>query len=295
MTGEDVFPTQSARARCLIVEVHQQSIDEMRLSRAQKLGREGKLAGTTASFVKWLAPQIEELKQAMPAKVAKWRAAIASRNQHRKMSTTIAELFFAWYTFLRFAEEVGAILPDRSGQLLATAWAALCEAGSAQMKFQRSAEPTERYIELLQAALVAGEGHLATPRGAAPSAAGSMGWRIIGKSDRDFPTWGPLGRRIGWIEEDSNDLFLQPDVAYQVAQRMARSGAGTESLSIGSRTLHKRLHECGLLKTVDERRQTLTVRRTIEGIRRDVLHLRAGALIDLAMASSEDRSTANQR
>jgi hypothetical protein len=47
---------------------------------------------------------------------------------------------------------------------------------------------------------------------------------------------------------------------------------------VSVQTLHKRLKEKGLLRSTDERRQTLTVRRTIEGVKRNVLHLGKGFL-----------------
>ena len=46
-----------------------------------------------------------------------------------------------------------------------------------------------------------------------------------------------------------------------------------EPLTVTERTLRKRLHERGLLLSVEDSRPTLAVRRTLEGRRRGVLHL----------------------
>jgi hypothetical protein len=86
--------------------------------------------------------------------------------------------------------------------------------------------------------------------------------------------WHSHGERLGWIRAD--DLLLEPETAFAAAQKLARD-QGT-SIPIKQRTLWKRLAEQGLLASRDPARGTNTVRRTIEGMRRDLLHLRTGAL-----------------
>jgi hypothetical protein len=82
--------------------------------------------------------------------------------------------------------------------------------------------------------------------------------------------WLPQGARAGWL--DGQDLFLDVDSAYRVAQAMAANGDG---IVVGVQTLVKRLHEGGWLKSVDERRGKLKVRRSLSGSRLEVLHLPA--------------------
>ena len=74
---------------------------------------------------------------------------------------------------------------------------------------------------------------------------------------------------------DGQDLFLDVGSAYRVAQAMAANGDG---IVVGVQTLVKRLHEGGWLKSVDERRGKLKVRRSLSGSRLEVLHLPADAL-----------------
>ena len=70
--------------------------------------------------------------------------------------------------------------------------------------------------------------------------------------------------------------MLEPETAFAAAQRLARD-QGT-SILIKQRTLWKRLAEQGLLASRDASRGTNTVRRTIEGMRRELLHLRTSTL-----------------
>ena len=65
------------------------------------------------------------------------------------------------------------------------------------------------------------------------------------------------------------------NLAYMAVRAIA---SDKDSIAVGVQTLIKRVHESGRLKSVDERRGKLRVRRIIEGSRLEVLHLPAGVL-----------------
>jgi hypothetical protein len=65
---------------------------------------------------------------------------------------------------------------------------------------------------------------------------------------------------------------------------VAQELAGSERL-VGEQTLRHRLRERGLLASVDAGRQMVQVRRTLEGHPRQVLHLKAVALVEQASQS----------
>ena len=135
-------------------------------------------------------------------------------------------------------------------------------------------DPAMRYIALLQAALLCGRAHVADRQGKTPAEPARCGWQC----ERNGRRWAPQGPRIGWLV--GSDLFLEPAVSYQVAQQLA----GASGLAVSEQTLRSRLQERGLLVSTDVGRQMLTVRRTLEGSPRQVLHLasdlvRLGAVI----------------
>lgn len=72
-------------------------------------------------------------------------------------------------------------------------------------------------------------------------------------------------------------MFLEPTSALAAAQRLARDTGDT--LSVGAKTLHRRLQEKGILRSTEPSRGTLLVRRVLARARRNVLHLSAGSLI----------------
>ena len=139
-----------------------------------------------------------------------------------------------------------------------------------QGKFQVSAEPAQRYLDLLSSAISSGRAHLATTKGDQPTEAGRFGWRSFG----DAVKMEPQGDRVGWVDPQTSAIFVEPTAAYRLAQSMA---AG-DPLPVNLATLNKRLHEKKHLASVEDSRATLTVRRTIEGRRIPVLHLKPSAL-----------------
>jgi hypothetical protein len=96
-----------------------------------------------------------------------------------------------------------------------------------------------------------------------------LGWR----QDNIYDDPRAQGDRFGWL--DGEDLFLEPDIAHVVVQRLARDQG--EEFAITKDTLHRRLRERGFVVSCEQGR--LTVRRDVEGARRRVLHLRVGDVI----------------
>ena len=69
----------------------------------------------------------------------------------------------------------------------------------------------------------------------------------------------------------SENIYLEPEESFAEVQALAVDQG--QSFPISPRTLHSRLHDRGLLASTDTAREVLTVRRTLEGQRRSVLHL----------------------
>ena len=137
-----------------------------------------------------------------------------------------------------------------------------------------AAEPTRRFLTLLQEAITAGKAHLAPKTGYWDADYTPWGWRLEKWGDESKKV--PRGDCIGWVDTDTHDVYLLPAQSYAVAQ--ALGSAIGDPFTVSARTLHKRLDERGLLKSVDPNREVLTVRVTCDGVRRDFLHLPMRAL-----------------
>ncbi|MDP9475526.1 MAG: hypothetical protein M3R38_07515 [Actinomycetota bacterium] len=271
-TGEDTPRGQSLRARMLVLEHGEADVAWERLTECQRDAEAGLYAAAMAGFVSWLAPRYGEVLRRMPEEVRELREQASRVDQHKRTPGIAADLGLGLRYFLSYAEETGAITAEEAAELRKRGWKAILEAAGTQRAHQAASEPAKRFVELISSAVASGRAHIAATSGEKPQGnAGALGWR---KTGGEYADGRSQGDRIGWA--DGEDLYLEPEAAYRVAQREAQGG---EALTVSARTTRKRLKEKGLLVSVDDKRQTLTVRRTIEGVKdRSVLHLRLSSL-----------------
>jgi hypothetical protein len=264
-TGEDIPRGQSIRARLLILELPKASIDRSDLTRCQKDAQTGLYSQAMGGFVQWLACHYEEVRATFDRTISDHRANALGSMAHARTPEIVANLQAGFEMYLEFAVATGAIDSAERNCLASRCWEALRDAAAAQAKHQAATEPAARFLTLLRSVLTSGRAHLEARAGGEPDRApGSCGWRrdIFGKC-------APLGDCIGWV--DGEDIYLEPTASYRVAQNAGRDMG--EVLAVSEQTLKKRLHEKGLLASVDAKRQTLSVRRTIGGSSKDVLHI----------------------
>jgi hypothetical protein len=276
-TGEDIPSGQSLRARLLVLELTPGDIRADTLSAAQADAATGLFAAAMAGYLRWLAPQIDKLQEALPGRQRALRDKLVQGGQHRRTPDIAASLIVGWETFLCFAEDAGAVSRADTARLLTRARAALTNSAEVQLAHQASEEPATRFVALLSAAISSGRAHVAhADTEGQPADPACWGWQVslVGAGNYEREVWSPNGERLGWIRQD--ELLLDPETAFAVVQKLARD-QGT-SIPIKPRTLWKRLAEQGLLASRDQARGTSTVRRTIEGKRRELLHLRPSAL-----------------
>ena len=84
---------------------------------------------------------------------------------------------------------------------------------------------------------------------------------MIGTGNYTREEWKPQGCRVGWVEDEGEDLYLEPEASYALSQALAREMG--DSLTVTTTTLRKRLSEKKLLKSVEKTRAMPTFR---EGI-----------------------------
>ncbi len=276
-SGEDVPRGQSLRSRMLVLEVSPGDVDLDVLTKVQLAAAQGLLASTMSAYLRWLAPRMGDPQANLPIRLRDLRAEAAGAGAHARTPDAVASLVLGFESFLEFAAQSRAITDARAEELRAKGRESLLEAANAQAEHQSGEEPTQRFLELLGACIVAGEAHVAAKTGEKPEDPGRWGWReIVTVTDEyERSEWRPQGRCVGWLEKDGS-LLLEPEASFAAVQRMAREqGSG---LPITQSTLWKRLAEKGLLASRDAARGRNKTRATIAGERKTVIHLVAGAL-----------------
>lgn len=206
-----------------------------------------------------------KLQPALPeAEVRRTIESIADRSEPPNFIIE-AELALGLEQLLELARHVGAL-----DEVAANA----DEAGAAQLE---DSDPVQQFLDLLGAAIVAGNAHIADGYGRCPVDTDLWGWL---PKDRT-----PVGPRVGWIEGD--DLFLLPAAAY----RSAKSMAAIDELRVTPTILFQSMRDRGLLVSSDPGRNTVT--RRLQWCSRTVVHLKAEALFpqdpDRGEAEPDDR------
>ncbi|MDP9359612.1 MAG: DUF3854 domain-containing protein [Chloroflexota bacterium] len=280
-TGEDVPTGQSIRARMVVVEVERGDVNSAGLAAFQAGPGRIALSLAMAGYVQWLAGQYGSLAAKLGEERAELRAVLTNGGAHARTPEALANLALGWRYWLRFAVAAGGISVEESEAMWERVLAALRALGANQAAHQAEENPVHRFLELLTASLASQAAHVAGLDGGVPDNPLAWGWReatggVGGAGRYQREEYRPSGPCVGWVDEDG--LFLQPDAAYKAAQGIG-SINGTP-LALTPRTLWKRLHQAGLLaRTESASERGTTVRKTVAGERRAVLHLSAGALI----------------
>jgi len=270
-TGEEIPRGQSVRARLLILEISKGNVDARELAECQRDAGAGLYAEAMAGFLQWLAGHYDQARAKFEAKVAQHRARALSDMAHARTPDIVASLQAAFELFAEFGVAAGAIDAAEAARLAERCWDALCEAGAAQEKHQGETDPTARFLDLLRSVLSSGRAHLEALTGGEPNQSpDSCGWRRENAGPRM-----PCGECIGWLDDDN--LYLEPTAAFRGAQLAARDTG--EAIPVSEQTLRRRLRDKGLLASTDKKRETLTVRRTIGGTSKDVLHFRRSTIL----------------
>lgn len=242
-TGEEAPSGFSDTARTLILEVAKGDFSSPKLYRLMDHCSEGTLVGCLASFIQWLARDIETIRERHEARKRDLMIA-AGPGAHARTPEMLAELGAALELFLDFAVDSLAIHQDLREKLWRDLWPALLSLAKKQEELQHNEAPEERFIEILSGALAARQCHLVstTTTSDLPPSPGRCGWRRDA-ADR----WIPGGPSIGWV--DTAGIYLDPGPAFeQASQRATQRGS---ALGVTQRTLGKRLAETGLLLMTD--------------------------------------------
>ena len=286
-TGEDVPRGQSIRARLLILELSKGSIGTSSLTACQEDARRRLYAEAMGGFVRSLAGRFDDAQATLARKMLEHRAAAMRSPAHARTPEIVASLQSGFELFLEFAQECGAIDAAEREELTERCWEALREVAEAQAKHQVATEPTARFICQVRSLLSSGRAHLEARSGGKPEGSpASCGWRVDSCGNCS-----PLGDCIGWL--DGEDLYLDSTAAYRLVQVAGRDAG--EVLAVSEQTLKKRLHEKSLLAWVEGSRETLTVRRTILGSSKSVLHLLRETVLPEGRSESDTDDTSEDR
>jgi hypothetical protein len=236
VTGEDLPPGHSVRARCLFLELNPGEVNLAELSRLQL--EAARLSEAYAAWIRWLAGRLEEVRPLVRARIAELRPHYPA--PHGRTTDALARLHAVWEAVQQHWLEVGLITPAEASRLTLEMEGALRQVAAQQTGYQQDTDPVERFIPLLLALLASGRAHLAHRHSAEepPPAPERWGWRV------QAGQWMPQGPQVGWV--DGQGVYLEPTALYAALNRLATESG--EPLPT-PRTLWKRLGERGVIRT----------------------------------------------
>jgi hypothetical protein len=141
-----------------------------------------------AAYVQWLAGRLVAEQQNFKARVKELREEMQGGYKHPRTLTIIVQLLVAFETFLRFAEDVGAISEEEAEALWSRLDKALDQLAEKQGHEQVEQDPAERFLSLIRSAILCGEAHLADRAGGPPvERPENWGWveRVVSSERRN--------------------------------------------------------------------------------------------------------------
>jgi len=286
ITAEDLPRGQSLLGRLLILELAGTDVDNNTLTRLQQAAAGGNFTGLMSAYLQWLAPRLDQLKKDFPKNVEVCRdAAIRDglASSHPRAPEIYANLVAGAESFLEFLESAGAVSQDQSNVLLSSIETGLQQAFGEQGAYQTDQDETERFLQLLRAALSSGNAHIACRLKLGPPETRpyAWGWRDAGTDMVGDKNYNPMGDCIGYYAAPKDnahaEVWLQQDTAFKIVQQFARSQGDAFLLSPAS--LWRRMHEKGLIVHTEpdamRNKPRLAVKRTVAGQSKRVMILAA--------------------
>ncbi len=262
-TGEQAPEGASLLARLFVISLKAGDIASGDLTECQKAASGGEYAAVMRDFIEWLAPGYEEVQEHLAEAEAHADAKV--EGLHARTPRMAASLIFAYDQFLVYAQGIRAISEQERADEFEAARKAIRAAALQQASYVVDTDPVKRYLDVIRSLLSSGKAHVTWKGDTKPDDISAWGWR-----KDNYDSWKPQGAQIGWVSD--GDLFLDPHATYQLAQPLMGQSAG----NMGS--VHRALRDRGVLRSTDTARKTLTVRKRIDGVNQNVIHLSVSAV-----------------
>lgn len=267
-TGEDTPEGHSVRARMLILELSPGDIKPEDLTKAQ--ANRKLYPGTTAALIQDLAKA--------PIDIRPRAQALRDQNievGHSRTPAMLGHLEATAEAIIQWLAMRKIITSQQEAKMIAEAFSAIMDAGGQQQAYIEAADPCELFTAAIRNILGAKMAHLRTTPGNIPFTPDLLGW-TTDNPESEHPSFRSHGPTIGWVDWDSDELFLDVTSGYAMVKKIAGP-----DLSLGKQTMFKRLKDAGAITRADDNRNRNTIRITAEHHTRQVIALRLSETLKL--------------
>jgi DNA polymerase-1 len=198
-------------------------VDLARLTKAQADSNAYPLA--LAGYLKWLAPQIETLKETVPPLLRKLASSLPA--QHGRVQENAAKLLIGMNLFLTYAEEIGAVTGEERTALFQEATRAFSEKAYVTGQKQAEKKPTNLFKDVLLNLIHQKEGYLACATTSEPPSQPELyGYMSIVTADGEIFRPREGSSQFGWVDESEGIVYLIPEEVYQQTFDFTRRSGG---------------------------------------------------------------------
>lgn len=248
-TGEDCPKGGSIAARMLILAIDKGDVNFDKLTELQSDAADGLFAEAMGGFIQYIAQKSDGLKDKLRDTVQAYRKELSAH--HARTPSNMASLLLGLREFLDYAAAGGAISAEEAERHWSEGYSSIASLGKEVEAQMQSIDPVAEFFGALNIAISGGMAHLGNPdkEDSAPDiGAPESGWKAY--ESKKSKSAVPQGKLIGWTKD--GELYLWLDSAYTVAQQVL--AAQNNLLSVGKRTLVKRIDERGMIRSRDEGR-----------------------------------------
>jgi hypothetical protein len=261
-TGEDTPEGHSIRGRMLISEIAPGDVDLGNLSACQS-NRE-QFAIALGNYIMDVSKNVQTVQEQVEQTARQFRDKHLDLG-HARTPSALGRALASVAHFLEWATTVAKYDRKRQAELVQGSYAALRLVAESQTQYLQEVDPCEAFVESIAHILTAHIGHMRTKGGGIPSRPELLGWTAE-QSTGDLPTYKSHGKCIGWIDWDSDEIYIDITSAYSDIRKHANN-----QMTFTRPTMLKRLKDAGLLLRTDDTRQRNTIRITAEQHPRNVL------------------------
>lgn len=270
-TGEDTPEGHSLRGRTAIMELSPGSIKPPTLSRAQ--ANRPLYVAAMAGWLQWLCHHRKEAQQAM--KDAKAHRDVLLEIGHSRTPDMLGRLIATAQLLIDYAADIGVVAKRDKQKWKSQAESAIITMGKKQSQYLEESDPIEMFFAAIRGMLSGGQGYFRTQDGGIPKRAEILGWEPQGGDSSGMTTYKPRGKRMGWINWDEDEMYLEIQTIYGDIKRASQG-----NINLSQITLLKRLKESNHLARTDSRGNRNVVRVKAEGATRTVVVLGLGSTLE---------------
>lgn len=243
LTGEDIQVEQSLRARMIILQMNQNSIDRKLLSKLQASGERGDFNKFLGSYVQWVIQQSDINADTIKERFNSLRDDFSENTKHGRIAPNLAHLMIGIEVYVRFCTAKELMNLNEAEEFLRESKEYLLSLVKIQNAHQEMTDPVMRFLDCLQMVLSKREAHIkvANPNALGISATSLLGYKY-NSYDKSYVSCGEsIGEIVG------QELRLKKSAAFGAARAFGVKRSMIISLSEDG--MGKRLEAKGLTLT----------------------------------------------